>query len=94
MVCQISDDSRVLTKLQHRINRTGRRKINRIEVDELLRQADKIGLKVKHIIRYGLMLPGMGILPNRLLFMLNSWSIDNPRTSGFVSEAIIWFDQP
>lgn len=90
-VLQISDSSRPLTRIQRQFNRTGKRKLNCIDANELVRIGRSFDLELVQKVRYGLMIPGMGLCPNDLLFRYMSWTVNNPIVEKFCSEVIMFF---
>lgn len=67
-VLQISDGERWLTK--RLVAPRGERKhlLNLIEWGELIRECRQSGMELEKVLRYGFLLPGMGRLPNVLLY--------------------------
>lgn len=88
---QISDASRWLTRFQLRAQSNRQYKLNRIVMSDLIDACSAAGLERVGTRRFGLLLPGMGRLPNSFLYRYTKGTISNPILRSFTTEAVLLF---
>ena len=69
-------------------------KVPRIKHDSVIKQIRESSLQVNSEIRYSLMLPGMGRLPDKFLFRFQRASLTNALLSRYGSEVILVIAKP
>jgi hypothetical protein len=65
--------------------------MNVTRTSQIVPAAVALGLRAKKLTRYSVMLPGMGVLPAKILFPLLKGTIDNPLTNRIATEVVASF---
>jgi cyclopropane fatty-acyl-phospholipid synthase-like methyltransferase len=68
LILQFSDSGSWITRLNFLLAKRYEYKLNKLSSEKLLQHLLKNGFSLKQEVKYGLQLPGMGILSNRLLY--------------------------
>ena len=66
---------------------------NRTAWNAVLRMAETSGLRLRECYRYSLLLPGMGLLPDTLLYKWQRFTLQHPLIGRFGTEVIASFDK-
>ncbi len=88
LIIQFSDYSSIITKMNIFLSKRNY-PINKLTKDEMLQIIDSLGFKLKSEIQYSILLPGMGRLPDKILYHLTMLTYKNSFLSNYGTE-IIW----
>lgn len=89
LLLQFSDNQSWITRLNHTLAKRYRYQLNRITEDTLMPLVQANGFELVKEIRYGFQLPGMGVLPNEILYWYGKFILRSGIGRYFGSE-LIW----
>lgn len=89
IVLQFSNNSHPLTKINNALSKRYGYLLNRISYSQLLDLTTQLGLEVIKVIQYSLMIPGLGKLPDRLLYKYSKYIWKTPLLSKLGTD-FIW----
>ncbi len=89
LILQFSDSSAWMTRLNSRRNTVRGYQLNSTRYEQFKNLLEQHGFKVKQEVRYGLLWPGMGRLPDAWLYHYSMWVLKSGLGSRWGSE-VIW----
>lgn len=91
IILQFSDSENIVTRLTFLVSSRSKRRyeLNRISYKEMKSSVTEVGLMIEKEFRYSIVLPGMGRLPNYLLYKCTRLTLKNRILSRFGSD-LVW----